>query len=92
VKPKVHFADEGLTSADVQSGELTDILNGYLDEVVTDATARGVMSVELEEYLKSPTIMGEWDSDGETKYELGKVGIKDKGVRSVSIVRRALRD
>ena len=85
----VHFSDE-LTSAEVQSEELTDILNCYLDEFVTDAASRGVMSSGLEEFLKSPTIMGEWKNDDMVYTE--NTGGKGKGVRTVSIVRRALRD
>ena len=87
---EVHFANE-LTSAEMQSEELADILDCYLDEVVTDATSRGVMSSGLEEFLKSPTIMGEWRK-GDVVYTVQDAGGKGRGVRSVSIVRRALRD
>ena len=87
---EVHFADE-LTSAEVQSEELTDILNCYLDEVVTDATSRGVMSSGLEEFLKSPTIMGEWKS-GDMVYTVQNNDGKGKKARCVSMVRRALRN
>jgi hypothetical protein len=86
---EVHFANE-LTSAEMQSEELTDILDCYLDEVVTDAASRGVISSGLEEFLKSPTIMGEWKK-GDLVYTVQDTGGKGKGVRSVSIVRRALR-
>jgi hypothetical protein len=88
---KVHFIDEGLTSADVQSEELTDIVDLYLEEVVSDAKSRGVMSSGLEEFLKSPTIMGEWHKV-DIVYDAGIVGLKSKKDRSVSIVRRALRN
>jgi hypothetical protein len=87
-KIKVGFADDGLTSADAQFDELTSILNGYLDEVINDAKSRGVMSSGLEEYLKSPTIMGEWKNDLEVISE--EPAGKGNGVRTVSIVRRAL--
>jgi hypothetical protein len=87
-KTKVRFVDDGLTSADAQSDELTSILNVYLDEIIDDAKSRGVMSSGLEEYLKSPTIMGEWKNDLEVIYEAPVR--KGNGVRTVSIVRRAL--
>lgn len=87
-KTKAPFTDDGLTSADAQFDELTGILNGYLDEIINDAKSRGVMSSGLEEYLKSPTIMGEWKNDLEVISE-EPVG-KGTGVRTVSIVRRAL--
>ena len=87
---EVHFSNE-LTSAEVQSEELTDILNCYLDEVVTDAASRGVMSSGLEEFLKSPTIMGEWKND-DMVHTVQNTGEKGKGIRFVSIVRRALRN
>lgn len=88
-KTKVRSADEGLTSADAQSSDLTNILDSYLDEIISDAKARGVMSAGLEEYLKSPTIMGEWKNDLQIIYEDKPVGNGDV-VRTVSIVRRAL--
>lgn len=95
IKPKeVHFIDDGITSADVQSQELTNIVNGYLDEIVSDATSRGVMSSRLEGYLKSPTIMGEWDNvqvDIVVPNEEFD-GLKGTRNRFVSIVRRALRN
>ena len=89
-KGKVRLADVGLTSADVQSGELTDILDLYLDQVINDAKSRGVMPSGLEEYLKSPTIMDEWKNDLAIVYEDKPTG-NGNGVRTVSIVRRALR-
>jgi hypothetical protein len=89
-KPKdVHFVDDGITSADVQSQELTNILNVYLEEVVTDASSRGVMSSGLKEYLKSPTIMGEWEDSADFEND---VGPKEQGSMSVSMVRIALRN
>ena len=89
-KGKVRFADVGLTSADVQSGELTDILDLYLDQIINDAKSRGVMPAGLEEYLKSPTIMDEWKNDLAIVYE-DKPARNGNAVRTVSIVRRALR-
>lgn len=80
--------DQPLTSAEEQSSDLADILNSYLDEVVKDAIERGVMSTELEEYLKSPTIMDEWDNE-----EWKKIGEKDDRRTSlVGMVRDALDD
>ena len=90
LKPKeVHWADEGITSADVQCGELTNILDLYLDEIVTDAASRGVISAGLEEYLKSPTIMGEWDKM-DIVDDVGIAGVKENGKGFVSIIRQAL--
>ena len=73
---------------EAQSEELTDILDYYLDYVVADATARGVMSSQLEQFLNSP---GSAESLRENAVEAVNVGLQDKTVRSVSIVRRALR-
>jgi hypothetical protein len=85
----VRLVDEGLTSADMQSSELADILNLYLDEIIDDARARGVMSASLEEYLRSPTIMGEWNNDLEIIYEDKPVG-EGNVLRTVSVVRKSL--
>lgn len=73
---------------DTQSEELTDILDYYLDYVVADATARGVMSSELEQFLSSP---GSAETPSQNPVEPLNVGFQGKGVCSVSIVRRALR-
>lgn len=80
---------KSLDSAEVQSSDLTDILNNYLDDVVKDAIERGVMSSELEEYLKSPTIMDEWDND-----EWRSLSDKDgeRRTSSIGMVRGALED
>jgi hypothetical protein len=71
-----------------QSDELTDILDFYIDYVVADATARGVMSSDLEQFLNSPESA---EASGESLVEIPNEGLQGKGVRSVSIVRRALR-
>lgn len=71
-----------------QSDELTDILDFYLDYVVADATARGVMSSELEKFLSSPDSE---DIPRESVIAVPNDRMQGKEVRSVSIVRRALR-
>ena len=76
------------TRSDSESEELTDILDFYLDYVVADATARGVMSSELEKFLHSPDSA---EAPRESVIDIEDNRLKAKGVRSVSIVRRALR-
>jgi hypothetical protein len=83
-----------LTSADIESHELTSILDFYLEETVTDAVARGVMSNDLVQFLKSPTIMGEWGpySASSPVYEeiYNLLGSSDSE-RPVTVIREALR-
>ncbi len=45
---------ELVSGVDVQSAEITEILDLYLTEIVADATARGVMSEGLKAFLESP--------------------------------------
>lgn len=87
-------AEEDLLTGDsgYTGGDLAEIVNCYLEEIVSDATARGVMSTELECYLKSPSIMGEWDRPIKVSIsEVDDIPLEKKKVRFVSIVRRALR-
>lgn len=74
-----------------QSMGLTDILDMYLDEIVGDATSRGVMSSNLSRFLNEETPDAETLETEEGEDEI-VVETNMKGVRFVSIVRRALRD
>lgn len=78
-----------MSAVDIQSAEITEILDLYLAEVVADATRRGVMSWELRSFLESPV-----RTDWEVEREEGQEGVTERErekVRSVSLVRRALR-
>jgi hypothetical protein len=80
-----------LTSAEAQCAELTDILDLYLEEIVTDATARGVMSSHLRSYLRSTGDDDSEDDGGPSDLRM-RLSVRPRdGIRSVSIVRRALR-
>jgi len=89
----VSHTDPSLVSshAEAQSAELTDILDMYLNEVIADATSRGVMSAELSEYLRSPPM--EEEEEEEVKRFPATLPLETcRGkARSVNIVREALR-
>ena len=78
-----------MSAVDIQSAEITEILDLYLAEVVADATRRGVMSWELRSFLESP-VRSDWEVEREKEGE-GVTEREREKVRSVSLVRRALR-
>ena len=73
-------------SAYAETGELASIVDSYIDELVSIAAARGVISFELVRYLKAPDSMGE-SEDEEESYESSD----EEDENSVSMVRKALR-
>ena len=79
-----------VSAVDIQSAEITEILDLYLAEVVADATRRGVMSWELRAFLESP-VRSDWEVEREEEGEEGLMEREREKVRSVSLVRRALR-
>jgi hypothetical protein len=79
-----------VSAVDIQSAEITEILDLYLAEVVADATRRGVMSWELRSFLESP-VRTDWEVEREEEGEEGVTEREREKVRSVSLVRRALR-
>lgn len=76
---------------DVQSAEITEILDLYLAEIVADATARGVMSEALKSFLESP-VRKDWEIEGELERQGSLSERERERVRSVSLVRRALKN
>ena len=81
------------SAVDVQSAEITEILDLYLSEIIADATARGVMSSELRSYLEnqSPEVT-DWELERELQRQDSMTEKERERVRSVSLVRRALRN
>jgi len=96
---EVEIVTGDASPAENQSQELTEILDLYLDEIVADPE-RGDMSPALMEFLRSPTIMGEWDNifdetppvKGVNQGVTRVVSVKRKDGSWVSIIRRALSD
>lgn len=82
---------ELVSAVDIQSAEITEILDLYLAEIVADATNRGVMSLELKAYLESP-VLKEWELERELERQDSMTEKEKERVRSVSLVRRALRN
>jgi hypothetical protein len=86
---------EGLDSlppVEVQTAELNEIVDSYLDELIADATSRSVMSPELAAYLKNPLSAEEERASGnQSPVTQPLASGRTKSVRFVSLVRRALR-
>jgi hypothetical protein len=82
---------ELVSAVDIQSAEITEILDLYLAEIVADASNRGVMSLELRSYLESPVVK-EWELESELERQDSMTEKEKDRVRSVSLVRRALRN
>ena len=80
---------ELVSGVDVQSAEITDIVDIYLAEIVADATSREVMSEGLKAFLESP-VGRDWDVVRELERQ-GSLSERER-VRSVSLVRRALKN
>ena len=80
-----------LPSAEVQTEELNEIVDRYLDELIADATARGVMSVELSDYLTKLGGDEQEQEEQQIPMTLPLESGRKKSVRFVSLVRRALR-
>ena len=81
------------SGVDIQSAEITEILDLYLSEIIADATTRGVMSDDLRRYLESesPGGMTEGELERELERQSSMTERERERVRSVSLVRRALR-
>lgn len=80
------------SAVDIQSAEITEILDLYLSEIIADATARGVMSSELRSYLESESPgITDWELERELERQDSMTAKEKERVSSVSLVRRALR-
>jgi hypothetical protein len=58
---------------------------------MTDATARGVMSSDLRNYLRGPGFDHGQDDNSPVDVQRQEIVRRSNGVRNVSMVRRALR-
>jgi len=94
VIPRETFPDV-FSPIQAQSAEITGILDLYLDELVTEARSRGVISPDLSEYLKSSRTEKEEEEEvvQKTTVDLTAPALPEKNkIRYVSMVRRALRE